>query len=497
MTYEKTYHTKALIFIACFLLFFLHACKKEKASSGTNNPPAPPVVNLAPGPFTISLAASSWDSITVSWTAPVDPENDSVYYRIYLNDTLKTDKAIRTGYTFRGLKELTLYKIKVVAVDAKKNETTSLFESTTLKYWLRFLKKIQYGSITGYSYQKTGDMIRTNDGGYIIVGDSQLGDWPYGEISMFSLKIDSLGNKLWQKRYNYSVGNSTEIRIERHPGGGYIICGGENLMKITNEGDLVWHKKGDFLLEETFNGIAISQDGTIYAAGNGASDSSNNVVEALLSKYDANGNVIWRKRYSPTTREHFFDIKLIANNELLVAGTTSEPNADFWVLKLRSDGSIIWDKQFYGQGYAFPKHIIQTKEGNIVLTGFHMGTYSRTFLYVQMLDENGKHLWAYPFHTNPSRGYNVLETGDHSLVVTGGYQLSYSSESALLKFDKTGNLIWEKYYDEFATYMFNKTVLPTADGGYIINSQKSKAYNTFPETNEIYLFKTDDKGNFE
>lgn len=496
MAYGLTHFKKLFIGSASFSFFCLCSCKKGKEPVEQNNPVVPPVVNLAPGPFTISPAASSWDSIAVTWTKPVDPENDTISYRIYLNDTLKADNHTVTAYSFKNLRELTLYKIKIVAIDTKKNETASLFETTTLKYWLRFLKKVQYGPITGYSYQKTGDMIKTSDGGYIIVGDSQLGDWPDGPISMFSLKIDSLGNKLWQKRYNYTVGNSTEIRIQQHTNGGYIICGGNNLMKITNEGDLVWHKKGDYMLEETFNGIAINQDGTIYTVGHAASDSSNNVVEALLSKYDANGHVIWRNRYSPTTREQFYDIKRIANNELLVAGTTSEPNADFWVLKLRGDGSIIWDKQYYGQGYAFPKHIIQTKEGKIVLTGYHLGTYSRTFLYVQMLDESGNHLWAYPFHTNASRGYYVSETNDNSLVVTGGNQLTYTAEAALFKFDKTGNLIWEKYYQEFATYLFNKTVIPTADGGYIINSQKSKAYNTSPETNEIYLFKTDDKGSF-
>jgi len=315
---------------------------------------------------------------------------------------------------------------------------------------------------------------------------------------MFSLKIDSLGNKLWQKRYNYTVGNSTEIRIEQHTNnGGYIICGGDNLMKISNEGDLVWHKKGDFLVQETFSGIAVNNDGSIYAAGHAASDSANNVVEAVLSKYDANGNVIWRKRYSPTTREEFYDIKIVANNELLVVGTTTEPNADFWILKLRADGSIIWDKQYYGQGYAFPKHIIQTKEGNIVFAGFSMGTYARTFFYLHMLDESGKHLWAYPFNSNTTRAYFLSETNDNSLIVTGGLQLTYTAGAALFKFDKTGNLVWEKIYQEFSTSLFNKTVIPTADGGYMINSQKSKAYNTSPETDQIYLFKTDDKGDFK
>lgn len=499
MTYEKIYQTKALIFIAFFLFLLMYGCKKEKASNGSNNPPPPPpIVNLAPGPFTVSLSTSSWDSITVTWTTPVDPENDTLSYRVYINDTLKADKYASTGYTFKNLRELTLYKIKVVAVDTKKNETTSLFETTTLKYWLRFLKKVEYGPITGYSYQKTGQMIRTSDGGYMIVGDSQLGNWPDGPISMFTIKTDSLGNKLWQKRYNYTVGNSSEIRIEKHPDGGYVVCGGFNLLKITNDGDLVWHKKGEFLVEETFNGIAVNSDGTIFTAGHAASDSANNVVEAVLSKYDANGNVLWRKRYSPTTRDRLLDLKIVSTNELVIVGTTHDnPDDDFWVLKTTAGGEIIWDRQYSNAGTAFPENIIITKEGNYVIAGFALGPYVIPYLYLQMIDANGNSKWVHHVSSNRTRGFSVAETNDNALIVTGGYQGSSIVFSALYKFDKSGQQIWEKLYTEFSTFFNNRSVIPTSDGGFIINSQKSKAYNTSPETDQIYLFKTDDKGNFE
>lgn len=100
-------------------------------------------------------------------------------------------------------------------------------------------------------------------------------------------------------------------------------------------------------------------------------------------------------------------------------------------------------------------------------------------------------------YDNPTRGFSVAETIDNSLIVTGGFQLDNSAQSAIYKFDKNGNKIWEKLYDEFSTFLFNKTVIPTSDGGYIINSQKSKTYNTSTETDQIFIFKTDDMGEFQ
>lgn len=335
-------------------------------------------------------------------------------------------------------------------------------------------------------------MIKANDGGYIIVGDSQLGDWPYGIINMFTMKIDSLGNKIWQKRFNYSAGNTDNVRIV-NCNNGYIICGDYDLIQIDNNGNLVWHR--DYLLSGVMTGIGVGADGSVYATGY-ASIGSGGTVGATLDKYDQLGNLLWRKSFSRTTREEFHDVKIYSDNEIIVAGVTGEPDTDFWVLKLNSDGNILWERSYHDQGVAFMKNIIKTSEGKYVFTGFSLGAYVIPYFYLQMIDAAGNTMWTYSVNDNNTKAYSVAETNDNSLIVTGGYQLTYSAQSALYKFDKNGNKLWEKLYAEFATYLFNKTVIPTSDGGYFINCQKSKAYNTSPETDQIYIFKTDDKGEF-
>lgn len=472
-------------------VFFIISCKKNNIPV---NLPDPNITNNPPGQFTILLETSSWDTAKINWTKAIDPDNDSVSYKIYINDTLKVQNFKELSYTFKSLNEITSYRVKVVAVDTKSKETATEISFTTKKYWLKYLRKVEYGPVTGYSYQETGQMVKANDGGYIIVGASQLGDLNSGPISLFTIKIDSLGNKIWEKRYNYSPG-SFEIKIV-NINNGYIICRGGILMRIDNAGNLIW-KKASNLPSESINGIAVSSDRSIYAVGLATANIPNVTVMATLNKYDENGNLLWAKSFSRTIREEFYDVKIYSDNELIVLGATNEPDADFWVVKLSMDGTIVWDKIYHDAGYAFPKSIIKTKEGDYVFTGFSGGAYAITYFYLQMIDANGNNKWTYYVNDNTTRAYDVKETNDNSLIVTGGYLLSYSSQAALYKFDKNGSKLWEKLYPEFATYMFNKTVIPTGDGGYIINSQKSKAYNTSPETDQIYIFKTDDKGEFQ
>ena len=473
------------------VFFIMTGCKKEPTSNSPGQNPGGGS-NNAPGPFVVSLAASSWDSAKITWTKSTDPDNDPVEYKVYLNNILKAEHVTDLSYTFRNLTELTLYSVKIAAQDPKLKETISGLNFTTAKYWLKFLRKLEYGPITGYSSQKTGQMVKANDGGYIIVGDSQLGDWPYGTINMFTMKIDSLGNKIWQQRYNYSAGNTDNVRIV-NCNNGYVICGDYDLMKIDNNGNLVWHR--DYLLSGVMTGIGVGADGSVYATGY-ASVGPGTSVSATLDKYDQFGNTLWRKTFLRTTREEFHDIKIYSDNEIIVAGQTGEPDTDFWVLKINSDGNILWEKSYHDQGSAFMKNIIKTREGNYVFTGFSLGAYVIPYFYLQMIDASGNNIWTYYVNDNNTKAYSVAETNDNSLVVAGGYQLTYSAQSALYKFDKSGNKIWGKLYPEFATYLFNKTVIPTSDGGYLINAQKGKAYNNFPETDQIYLFKTDDKGEF-
>ena len=275
-----------------FLIFSLSLSGCKKGDSHPTDPIDPVIPNSAPGSFTISLESVSSDTAKIIWTKAIDPENDSISYKVYLNDTLKAQNHSTLHFTFKNLQPQRSYIAKVVAVDSKSNETVSARNfTTTSTYWLKFLQKVEYGPITGYSYQKTGQMTRANDGGYIIVGTSQLGDWPDGPINTFTLKIDSLGNQIWQKRYS-QIGDQFENKIISC-GNGYLITGSLKVIKIDNFGNILWQILPT-LPSETFNGIAVSSDGSIYTAGF-AADSPPNITMATLKKYGPNGKLVWTR----------------------------------------------------------------------------------------------------------------------------------------------------------------------------------------------------------
>jgi hypothetical protein len=501
----KVHFQLKFLFVSFVFIIYCIAFTSCKKNAGNDNPPTnPPTNNDPPNHFIISLGGISSDTATISWTPAIDPDNDSIKYKILLNDTILNANYNGLTYVLKNLKELMTYNVKIIAFDSKQNQTAETLTITTKKYWLEFFKQVEYGQISGYSSQKTGQMIKANDGdGYIIVGESELSQWPDGPFEMFTIKIDTLGNEIWQKFYNYSVGNTFEIKIVSNNSDGYIICGGDNIIKINNSGDLIWRQSSSYsqFLNAEINGIAVDEVGVIYAVGEFYGDSSINQFEAFLNKYDQNGNLVVSRKYSPQTDDYFFDIKITSNNELIVLGgsgvRTPNETRDFWVLNLTKDGDVIWSNTYpVDVGYAFPECIIQTKEGNYVFTGFTLGAYGIPYFHLQMIDANGNNMWSYYNNDNHTQAYSLSETNDNSLIVAGGYQLTYSMQSSLYKFDKSGNELWEKLYAEAFRSLSNKSVIPTNDGGYIMDCQESKSNTDLNETEKIYIFKTNNIAEF-
>jgi hypothetical protein len=75
---------------------------------------------------------------------------------------------------------------------------------------------------------------QTSDGGYIVTGFT----WSFGDIgnaNMWLIKLDSLGNKEWDKTYGLGWGYS----VRQTADGGYIIVG-SSLMRMDANGDIIW-----------------------------------------------------------------------------------------------------------------------------------------------------------------------------------------------------------------------------------------------------------------
>ncbi len=120
---------------------------------------------------------------------------------------------------------------------------------------------------------------------------------------------------------------------------------------------------------------------------------------------------------------------------------------------------------------------------DVVAVGSSNFRYSSEYSYTNGLekaklikyDKNGKILFEKMFETGISTTFSsVISTDDGYIVVGSGIfsekeQLEEAREAFIIKYDKDGNMLWEKFYHDITNTRFNK-VIEISDG-YIVVGQ--------------------------
>ena len=195
----------------------------------------------------------------------------------------------------------------------------------------------------------------TRDGGCIVggfTGSDSSGDVSQhkrGGYDFWVVKLDAMGNKQWDRLFGGS-GDETIYRIRQCPGGGYIMVGNSD--------------------------SGVSGDRTQPSWG---------ADDCWIVRIDSAGNKMWDKRFGTRWSDDPADIILTADGGYLIGATSSasdtsisgdksQPNfgphtSNFWIIKIDSVGSKIWDKTFGGtQGEGCVATILR-HDGNYVLGG--------------------------------------------------------------------------------------------------------------------------------
>ncbi|MDQ4139946.1 MAG: T9SS type A sorting domain-containing protein, partial [Bacteroidota bacterium] len=265
----------------------------------------------------------------------------------------------------------------------------------------------RYGG-TGHDYLNR--IIQTHDGGYLLAGSSLSGaggdktQASRGDRDYWIVKISSSGEKQWDKRFGGS-GYDELRKVAQLPSGEYMLAGTSNspaggdksqgsqggrdywILKLNVAGSRLWDKRYGGNLADNLENFLLTNDGGFLLAGASASGQSGDKSQLSrggedfwLVRTDANGNLIWDKRFGGSGEDRPFSMGRISTGEFFVAGCSNSGNdgdksqasqggKDFWMIKLSSDGAKLWDKRFGGSNDDELRSIIRTADGGYLLAG--------------------------------------------------------------------------------------------------------------------------------
>jgi gliding motility-associated-like protein len=199
-----------------------------------------------------------------------------------------------------------------------------------------------------------------------------------------------------------------------------------------------------------------SFQGTVdFDPGTGTfSQSSNGSLDFYIQKLDPNGNFIWAKTIGGTAIDYSNDLTIDASGNLYITGrfentvdfdpgpgivNRTTADSDVFVLKLDSNGNLLWVQQIGGTGNEVANGIITDNSGNVLLTGSYDGTTdldpgAATFnftsnglvdVFVLKLDASGNFIWAKSMGgTGTDTGMDIAIEGGTNPVITGYFNSS-------------------------------------------------------------------------
>jgi hypothetical protein len=310
----------------------------------------------------------------------------------------------------------------------------------------------------------------------------------------------------WEKDMG-GPGEDGGMSVKQTTDGGYIIAGyiGQNvwLIKTDASGEEEWDKSFGGAGEDRGSCVQQTADGGYVIVGTTASYGAGD-MDVWLIKTDTNGDELWIMPYGGTLAEQGMSVQQTGDGGYIIAGTTEtyvnagDSTYDAWLVKTDSTGNVEWDNH-YDSGSLLADWVYcvrQTSDGGYIFCGFTGTSAGYTNVYLVKTDAYGTEEWSKEFGEVDAldRGRSVLQTADGGYLVVGGTQ-SYAVgewDVWIIKTDENGVTEWTHTIGEIK-WDEGHSVEPTADGGYIIGGT-TKSDMVWAQWEDMLLIKIDAYG---
>ena len=309
-------------------------------------------------------------------------------------------------------------------------------------------------------------IIQTLGGGFAVLGTSKSSDLEVsanaGSQDFWLLKLSNNGNLLWEKSFGF-LGADYGTALLETKDGGFLITGVLDVSASNGQGNAksteIQHAGGDYWAIKTDQagnlewsrffggsftevplGIIETDDNNFIVVG--SSDSTDFNISNSKGSYDfwitklaPNGNLIWEKSFGGTQID---EAKAITNtndgNFLIVGDTRSKDKdvsvnngaADVWILKISTEGNLIWEKTIGGSNFDVARAVYRTQDNGFLIAGSSRSldngfeNKGQNDALILKIDDSGNLLWQKTFGGSEIDFlYGVVELNNTAVVAVG------------------------------------------------------------------------------
>ena len=370
-----------------------------------------------------------------------------------------------------------------------------------------------------------------------------------GRADLWIVKTDNTGNIEWQNTIGGSESDYAHS-IKQTSDGGYIVGGTSDsnisgdktenskglmdywILKLNSLGDILWQKTYGGAQNDIYPKIVETTEGGYFVGGYSRSgvggdktEPSNGSSDFWVLKLDNSGTIVWQKTIGGSRSDDLNAVLQTPDGGYMLGGTSnsnasgdksenSKGEEDYWIVKLDSSGNVEWDKTIGGDDWDNLWSIITTSDGNYLLTGWsssHSGditqpVYGIISYWILKIDANGNILWDQTIGgSHLDRANSAVELGDGSYLISGTSDSNISGNKTdnshgegdywLVRLGASGNIISQKSIGGSLHESDSALILVGTDGNYLMacssnsNISGDKSENSEGEE-DYWVFKT-------
>ncbi len=285
----------------------------------------------------------------------------------------------------------------------------------------------------------------------------------FGSSQTLLLKFNSTGSLLWQRAWpgtnQLGASSTAPSAMALDPEGDVYITGSIQfstpgagfqeamLLKYDSNGNLIWEER----IQEVSRGqaITVATSGSIYVTGGLGG------AQSLILKFSPNGTLTWKTAWTGYDAGFATAIAVDAAEDIYLAGYTNSYTGT--LLKLNSTGSILWQEQLFPPSSTYQSTITPIyaltldSSGNGYATGSASIRYTNSSsswgISVFKFNPDGTLNWTRLVQTGPgsSRGSGLAADSGGDVAVTGqvGSFSTATSGILLMQLSSNGDLAWE------------------------------------------------------
>jgi len=272
---------------------------------------------------------------------------------------------------------------------------------------------------------------RSADGNILVLGKSKSFSKNY-DYDLYVAKVSLDGKLIWKKDLGGNRDESAGGIVGTNDGGSIIVGDSESfsdnnkdiyIVKLDKNGKIISEKTLGGKKADSLNAITRTKDNNFVAVGY-REVRRNGDKDFFILKLDQNAKTIWHKRHGQQEPDSLLAVTATIDGGIVATGKTrsyGSKQTDLSVMKLNANGKVIWHKLYGFKYYEYGNAVTMTRDGGFVIAGgtdtLGKGNHSA---YILALDKAGKLIWSHVYGDEwKDIAHGVALMSDGSVTVVG------------------------------------------------------------------------------